>query len=73
MQDADTNDMIFDVATTIELVSEVMTLQPGDVIAMGTQAGVGGARSPQAWMRSGDPCRIVIERIGTLGNSVVKA
>src|SRR4051794_11110973 len=50
MQDANTDDMIFDVAETIELLADVMTLDPGDVIVMGTPAGVGQARTPPVWM-----------------------
>ncbi len=73
LQDANTDDMIFKVAPTIALVSEVMTLEPGDVIAMGTPSGVGHARKPPLWMRPGDVCRIVIEGIGTLENPVVDA
>ena len=45
MQDANTSDMIFAVDETIALLTEVLTLEPGDVIVMGTPAGVGQARS----------------------------
>ncbi|MFN4998217.1 MAG: fumarylacetoacetate hydrolase family protein, partial [Betaproteobacteria bacterium] len=47
------------------------TLEPGDVILMGTPAGVGYARTPPVWMKPGDVIEIEIERIGTLRNSVV--
>ena len=47
-------------------------LQPGDVIATGTPAGVGFARSPQEYMKEGDVCEVVIERIGTLRNVVTR-
>ena len=46
MQTANTDDMIFGVAETIVLLSQVLTLEPGDVIVMGTPAGVGQARKP---------------------------
>jgi 2-keto-4-pentenoate hydratase/2-oxohepta-3-ene-1,7-dioic acid hydratase in catechol pathway len=47
-----------------------MTLEPGDVIAMGTPPGVGHARKPPVWMRDGDVVEIEIERIGILRNPV---
>lgn len=71
MQDADTTDMIWGVAETIKLLSECVTLEPGDVIAMGTPAGVGQARTPPVWMKHGDTIEIEIERIGVLRNTVV--
>lgn len=70
MQDANTTDMIWSVAETISLLSDCMTLEPGDVIAMGTPAGVGQARTPQVWMKDGDIIEIEIERIGTLVNPI---
>ncbi len=66
MQDANTTDMIWGVAETIKLLTECMTLEPGDVIIMGTPAGVGQARVPPVWMKDGDTVEIEIERIGTL-------
>jgi acylpyruvate hydrolase len=73
MQSATTSDMVFGVAHTIELMSQCMTLEPGDVIVMGTPAGVGYARTPPVWMREGDLIEIDIERIGVLSNRVGKA
>jgi len=73
VQDANTNDMIFDIATLIATISEVMTLEPGDVIATGTPSGIGMARSPQLWMREGDVCEIEIEGIGVLRNTVAQS
>jgi acylpyruvate hydrolase len=70
MQDGDTADMIFDVPTLIEILSEAMTLEPGDVIATGTPAGVGYARKPPVFLRPGDQCDIEIEGISILSNSV---
>ena len=71
MQDADTRDMIFPVDETIELLAECLTLEPGDVLVMGTPAGVGQARTPPVWMQAGDICEIEIERIGVLRNPIV--
>jgi len=71
MQDGNTADMMFGVAKTISLLSQVMTLETCDVIAMGTPAGVGHARKPPVWMRPGDVCDIEIEKIGVLSNPIV--
>ena len=68
MQDASTTDMIWGVAETIALLSDAMTLEPGDVIAMGTPAGVGQSRTPPAWMRAGDVVEVEIEGLGVLRN-----
>ncbi|HWE27419.1 MAG TPA: fumarylacetoacetate hydrolase family protein [Polyangia bacterium] len=64
-QDAPTSDMIFDVATIIEVASRVMTLEPGDLIATGTPSGV-------APILPGMTVEITIEGIGTLTNPVVE-
>jgi len=73
LQDANTRDMIFDVAEQIAVVSEVMTLEPGDIIVTGTPAGVGMARNPQVWMKQGDVCEISLEGFGTLVNPIKNA
>jgi len=70
MQDANTRDMIWGVAETIQLLTECMTLEPGDLIVMGTPAGVGQARDPQVWMKHGDVVEIEIEQIGVLRNTI---
>jgi acylpyruvate hydrolase len=70
MQSANTVDMIWSVAETIVLLTECMTLEPGDVIIMGTPAGVGQARTPPVWMKHGDTVEIEIERIGVLSNPI---
>jgi 2-keto-4-pentenoate hydratase/2-oxohepta-3-ene-1,7-dioic acid hydratase in catechol pathway len=70
MQDANTADMIWNVAETIALLSECLTLEPGDVIVMGTPAGVGQSRVPPVWMKHGDRIEIEIENIGVLVNTI---
>ncbi len=70
MQDANTRDMLFPVAETIVLLTECLTLEPGDVIVMGTPAGVGYARKPPVWMKQGDTIEIDIEGIGVLSNPI---
>jgi 2-keto-4-pentenoate hydratase/2-oxohepta-3-ene-1,7-dioic acid hydratase in catechol pathway len=71
LQEGHTSLMIFSVAHLIADMSQVMTLEPGDVIATGTPAGIGAARTPPRWLRPGDVVRIEIERIGVLENPVV--
>ena len=70
MQSASTADMVFGVARTIALLSECMTLEPGDVIVTGTPAGVGYARTPPVWMKAGDTIEVEIEGVGLLSNRV---
>lgn len=70
MQDSNTDLMIFDVHRTIAILSEIMTLEPGDLIATGTPNGVGHARTPPVWMRPGDRVEVEIDGIGTLGNPI---
>lgn len=70
MQDARTDNMIFDVATLIAVCSEVFALMPGDVIISGTPAGVGVARDPKVFMKAGDVCEVEIEGIGLLSNPI---
>ncbi len=71
MQDANTKTMIFDVPSLIEIITEVMTLLPGDVIVTGTPEGVGFARTPPVWMTPGDTCEIDLEGVGVLRNPIV--
>ena len=70
MQSATTSDMVFGVARTIALLSEALTLETGDVVVMGTPAGVGYARNPPVWMKVGDTIEIEIEGVGLLSNPV---
>ncbi len=71
VQHESTNQMIFTVAETIAFITQFMTLEPGDIIATGTPAGVGFTRKPQLLLKHGDVVEIEIERIGTLRNRVV--
>ena len=73
MQDGDTADMIFDVSTLIAILSEGMTLEPGDVIATGTTSGVGYARVPPVFLKPGDVCEVEIAGVGILSNPVADA
>src|SRR6202040_2060277 len=69
-QDANTRDLIFDIPTLIETISKGITLQPGDIIATGTPAGVGIGFNPPKYLRAGDVVRIEIAGIGVLENPV---
>jgi 2-keto-4-pentenoate hydratase/2-oxohepta-3-ene-1,7-dioic acid hydratase in catechol pathway len=71
VQDANTADMIFPVARLVAILSEVMALEPGDVIATGTPAGVGFARQPPLWLKDGDLVTVAIEGVGQLSNGVI--
>ena len=71
MQDGNTADMLFGVAETIAIVSAAITLEPGDVLVMGTPGGVGFARKPPVFLRPGDTVTVTIEGIGELVNDVV--
>lgn len=71
LQSANTSDMLWSVAKTIATISEYSTLNPGDMIAMGTPPGVGHARTPQRWLRPGETVEIEIEGIGICANPIV--
>jgi acylpyruvate hydrolase len=71
VQGASTDDMVFDVATLIAIISEAITLRSGDVIVAGTPSGVGLSRKPPLYMKAGDRVEVEIEKIGILSNPVV--
>jgi acylpyruvate hydrolase len=70
-QSDNTANMIFKVGETLSYISQGMTLQPGDVIAMGTPSGVAHAHKPPKWLVDGDVVEVEIEGIGVLRNPVV--
>jgi len=71
MQEQSTRDLLWDIPSTIELLSRCFTLLPGTVILTGTPAGVGGARTPPIYLRPGDRVAVEIEGVGVLENPVV--
>ena len=73
MQDSTTANMVFGVAAIIEYITRTITLEPGDLIATGTPAGVGAFRKPAVWMKAGDEITIEIDGVGTLTNPVTAA
>ena len=70
MQDGNTADLLFSVAELISIISQEVTLDPGDVIVTGTPSGVGVFREPQVFLQPGDLVRVEVERIGTLTNPI---
>ncbi len=71
MQDGNTADMLFDVSALVSYISRHITLEPGDLIATGTPAGVGVFRDPPVFLEPGDRVRCEIEGIGMVENPVV--
>ena len=71
VQDGSTSDMIFSVGEILAYLSEVMTLNPGDVVATGTPQGVGFKRTPPRFLGPGDVVEVEIERVGAVANPVV--
>ncbi len=71
LQKSNTRELVFGVPALIEYISSVVTLEPGDVVATGTPAGVGFARKPPRYLRPGDEVAIRIEGIGELRNPVI--
>ena len=71
MQDGNTRDLLHDVPALDSLISQSITLEPGDVIATGTPAGVGVFRDPPVFLEPGDRVRCEIEGIGSVENAVL--
>ena len=72
MQNGNTKDLIFDIPTIIEFISEDMTLIPGDIISTGTPEGVGIFRNPPIVLKEGNVVECHIENIGSINNQIVK-
>jgi 2-keto-4-pentenoate hydratase/2-oxohepta-3-ene-1,7-dioic acid hydratase in catechol pathway len=73
MQSGTTKNFIFDVRHLVSYLSGLITLQPGDLIATGTPAGVGHGKKPPVYMAAGDRCRLEITGLGTLDNPIKDA
>ncbi len=71
MQDSSTSQLIFGVDELIAYLSQIFTLEPGDLIFTGTPPGVGMARKPPVWLKPGDTVEVEIDHLGTLRNTVV--
>jgi 2-keto-4-pentenoate hydratase/2-oxohepta-3-ene-1,7-dioic acid hydratase in catechol pathway len=72
MQDGTTADMLWTIVELVSLISQSITLEPGDVIATGTPAGVGVFRDPPVYLEPGDRVRCEVEGIGSVDNPVVE-
>lgn len=71
LQRSNTRELIFKIPELVEYISQVVTLEPGDIIATGTPSGVGFARKPPRWLKPGDEVIVRIQGIGELRNLVV--
>lgn len=69
-QNSNTKFMLFNIPDLIEDLSTVFTIEPGDIIATGTPAGVGAGRDPQEWLHDGDVIEATVEGIGKIMNTV---
>lgn len=72
-QSAPCADMVFDVPTLLEFITEGITLEPGDLVATGTPAGTGIGSTPPRYMQPGDIVEVSITKLGTLRNEIVAA
>ncbi len=73
LQQSNTRNMIFPVAETVAYISQLLTLEPGDIIATGTPEGVGFKRNPPIFLQHGDVVEVEIEGIGMLRNPVINS
>lgn len=71
LQNSSTKELIFNIPQLLEYLSQVFTLEPGDVVSTGTPPGVGFARKPQVLLKPGDHCIVEVEGLGQLHNPVV--
>lgn len=71
-QRSNTENLVFSVQKLVEFLSNLMTLEPGDVIMTGTPGGVGVAMEPQSFLTDGDVVRIEVDQVGVLENKVAK-
>ena len=71
VQSSNTDMMMFPIVETLIYLTEGITLEPGDVVLMGTPSGVGHARKPPLWMKDGDVVEVEIEGVGLLRNPIV--
>ena len=73
LQDSNTDQLVFSIPRLVADLTAVMTLEPGDIVATGTPAGVGTSRKPRRWIKPGERVRVEIENVGALENPAVAA
>jgi 2-keto-4-pentenoate hydratase/2-oxohepta-3-ene-1,7-dioic acid hydratase in catechol pathway len=73
VQDGNTEEMVYSVGDTLSLISHTLTLRPGDLLATGTPAGVGYARTPPRLLQPGDSVEVEVDGLGVLRNSIVRS
>ncbi len=71
LQNSSTSQLVFDVPALLEYLSQVMTLDPGDIVSTGTPPGVGMARQPPLYLQPGDVCKVGVEGVGELVNPCI--
>ena len=71
VQSDNTKNMSFNVVETLVYPTKGITLEPGDLLVMGTPSGVGHARKPPLWMKAGDTVEVEIEKVGLLSNPII--
>jgi acylpyruvate hydrolase len=71
LQSSNTRELVYDVPTLVSFLSEIFTLEPGDIVATGTPGGLAKFRNPPTFMAIGDICAIEIEKLGRLANPIV--
>jgi 2,4-didehydro-3-deoxy-L-rhamnonate hydrolase len=72
LQSGSTRNMLFDVADLVSYLSALQPLEPGDVIATGTPAGVAGLHKPPAWLKPGSTVEVEVEGLGRLHNPIIE-
>ncbi len=70
LQSSNTRELVYDCPTLVSFLSEIFTLEPGDIVATGTPGGLAKFRTPTAFMQVGDVCTIEIEKLGRLSNRI---
>ncbi|MBU2227230.1 MAG: fumarylacetoacetate hydrolase family protein [Proteobacteria bacterium] len=70
LQRSNTRELVYDVPTLVAFLSEIFSLEPGDIVATGTPGGLAKFRTPPTFMEVGDVCTVEIEKLGRLSNRI---
>lgn len=71
LQTSNTRELVYDIPTLVSFLSQVFTLEPGDIVATGTPGGLAKDRKPPTFMQVGDVCTLEIEGLGRLSNKII--